>query len=154
MERFAEKDGSGILEAAFMDMFGELVNQQDAATPTGTFSYMAPEQFLDKASLTPAVDIYGLGATLYKLLTGRVPFEPVRDPSTRVRVQTIWEERDAWRRQICSTSRPALGTLPSDVPPALAAIVEKALQRKISDRFEAAEDILEALRLVSFGDVA
>ena len=42
----------------------ELVNVQDAATPTGTFSYMAPEQFLEgQSTLTPAVDIYGLGTS-------------------------------------------------------------------------------------------
>lgn len=41
----------------------------------GTLAYMSPEQRLDPRSAGPASDLYGIGATLYILVTGRRPFD-------------------------------------------------------------------------------
>jgi tetratricopeptide (TPR) repeat protein/tRNA A-37 threonylcarbamoyl transferase component Bud32 len=62
-------------EATLRPSSGSGVAATQAGTALGTPAYMSPEQAAGRLDLVgPASDIYGLGATLYSLLTGQPPF--------------------------------------------------------------------------------
>lgn len=60
---------------------GKQLNNEDdfgltmQGTAMGTPAYMAPEQITDASNVTPAADVYGLGATFYHVIAGRRPYE-------------------------------------------------------------------------------
>jgi hypothetical protein len=69
----------GVVKVADLGLSRLADTEPDAGTTVagammGTPHYMAPEQGRDARTAGPAADLYGLGATLYHLSTGRVPF--------------------------------------------------------------------------------
>jgi serine/threonine protein kinase len=100
----------------------------------GTPAYMAPEQAGDDLSqVGPASDVYSLGAILYRLLTGKLPYDGATP------LQTILKVIDAALPPPVRSSRP-------DVPATLEQVCMKCLSKKPGDRFPTALALVEELR--------
>ena len=114
---------------------------EDAVTTTiatipglviGTVGYMAPEQLRGEPADVRA-DLFAVGAILYEMLTGQRAF---RGTSAADTISAVLREQ------------PADVSLRSGIPPALARIVHRCLEKAPADRFQSARDIAFALESV------
>lgn len=105
----------------------------DAAATAGTPSYMAPEQVLGAAADRRS-DVWALGVVTFEMLTGTRPF-PGRT-------------REDVHDRILNAAPAPVTTLRPGTPPALGAIVSKALARDPEDRFATAAEMAAALEAV------
>jgi eukaryotic-like serine/threonine-protein kinase len=96
----------------------------------GTAQYISPEQAQGKPT-TPSSDIYSIGVILYEALTGRVPFEG--DSAVAVALKQVSE----------TPRRPS--AINPNIPPALDAVVMRALAKDPDARFKDADAFLKAL---------
>jgi serine/threonine-protein kinase len=99
----------------------------------GKARYMSPEQ-ASGAQVDRRADIWGVGAVLYFLLTGKPPYASENDVQTLVLLRS-GKEHDP---------------LPSDMHPAVSAVVHKALQVAPDDRFPMATDLQRAIENAMF----
>ncbi|HEX7915883.1 WD40 repeat domain-containing serine/threonine protein kinase [Rudaea sp.] len=104
--------------------------EADTDEISGTPSYMAPEQ-ANMRKLSPAADVWGLGAILYELLTGRPPFlgDTPKDTLQLVREATLAPPRE----------------LAPAIPRDLQAIALKCLTRDARQRYAGARDLVDDL---------
>jgi serine/threonine-protein kinase len=89
-------DGNGVAHVTDFGLakrVGRDSSVSQSGAIVGTPGYMAPEQAAGKKGLTVAADVYGLGAVLYALLTGRPPFEAETPLDTLLKVLEKEPER-------------------------------------------------------------
>jgi serine/threonine-protein kinase len=97
----------------------------------GTPSYMSPEQ-LAGTKIEGHSDLFSLGVSLYQLACGKLPFEG--DSMAQLMFRIANEQHT----DILSVN--------PNVPPCVVAIINKALAKKVPDRFENGNAMAEAIR--------
>ena len=97
----------------------------------GTPAYMAPEQASADPHVDHRADVYAIGAVGYELLAGRPPFTGHSPQSLLAAV-------------ISEQAEPLAKIRPS-IPPALASLIERCLEKRPADRPQSAADVLHEL---------
>jgi serine/threonine protein kinase len=113
-------------------------NELDGPTRTGLMvgspGYMSPEQARGWREVSPAADIFSLGAVLYECLTGRAAFEGLDPLSIRSKVLML--------------DPPPAHELNAEVPPALSTLIQKMLAKATVDRPQSGGDVAMSLSQV------
>ncbi|MBS0266817.1 MAG: serine/threonine protein kinase [Planctomycetes bacterium] len=128
-------DGGGtpyVTDFGLAKIFDEIGEATETGTTLGTPGYMSPEQAAGRVSeVTARSDVYGLGAVLYEMLTGRAPF---REDSPHLTILQVLE------------SEP---TLPDKLNPRIPAEIQriclKCLEKDPQQRYSQAADVAAEL---------
>lgn len=97
----------------------------------GTVDYMSPEQADDTSNVDQRTDIYSLGCTLYRLLTGRPPYG---GEST---IQKLMAHREY--------AVPPLSAARDDIPQTLERVYQKMVAKDREDRYASMDEVIAAL---------
>jgi len=131
----------GVVKLADMGLARETTDietaQTEAGKAYGTPYYIAPEQIRGKIDIDGRADIYGLGATLYHMVTGRVPFM-ADDPSDVMRKHL--------REQLIPPDH--INTMLSA---GISEVIEVMMAKRKGDRYNNVEELLTDLEAVRDG---
>jgi serine/threonine protein kinase len=104
----------------------------------GTPEFMSPEQAQGK-TLAPASDVYSLAVILYEVLTGKLPFDAK-------------SAMDFIQMHVTAKPIPLNKRVPGRVfPPLLEQVMDRALAKRVEDRFASASDFAAAMQAVLHG---
>ena len=119
-------------------LFGAASEAVDELTTVGqlmgTLDYMAPEQADNSHDVDARADVYSLGATLFKLLTGTAPYE------TSERLSPLRK-----MKALATVDAPSSASRRENLPSEVVAITDRMLLRDPAARFATAKDVAEAV---------
>ena len=96
----------------------------------GTVDYIAPEQAAGSMDVDIRADIYSLGCTLFRLLTGHVPYRALRYPGNMERL--LAHIKDPF---------PDIQALQPDLPQSLAVVLQRMVEKLPAARFPSRADV-------------
>ena len=132
---FLTKTGTWKILDFGISKLGDQVSTLTEGAAVGTPQYMAPEQARN-ADVGPPADMYGLGAVVYRALTGCQPFKGADVGEVLIGVMTMMPIRPS-----------ALADLPREIDHVLAI----ALAKNPKDRFDSGEAFADALEAAAAG---
>lgn len=100
----------------------------------GTIAYMPPEQIRDFKDVQPPSDIYAMGMTAYTLLTGNHALDISPKAGIAETVKAIFEKPIV-----------PVNIRTMDIPPSVAAVIEKAISKEPHQRWHTAGEMREVL---------
>jgi len=127
---FLTEDGRAVLLDFGLSYAADMTRLSSTGERPGTLTTMAPEQ-LRGGELTPATDVYGLGATLYTAATGGYPFSHEQMLAMAVGVDP-------------APPRPVVELRPG-FPGDLAAVIDRCLALRPEHRYRSADELAGAL---------
>ncbi len=132
---------AGVVKLADMGLARETTDMEaarsEAGKAYGTPYYIAPEQIRGKIDIDERADIYGLGATLYHIVTGRVPFM-ANDPS------------DVMRKHLKEELIPP-DHINTSLSAGISEVIEVMMAKRKEDRYNSVEELLADLEAVRNG---
>ena len=105
----------------------------------GTVDYMSPEQAKDVHNVDARADIYSLGCTMFKLLTGKVPYP---GKST---IERLLAHRD--------NPIPSLGDHRDDITELLDRVFQRMVAKDPDDRYQTMDEVIEAFETCRLASV-
>lgn len=112
--------------------------EAEAGRAYGTPYYISPEQIRGEKEIGPRADIYGLGATFYHMVTGKVPYEG-KNPS------------EVMRRHL-KEDLVAPDHVNKSLSTGCAMVIEMMMAKDKKDRYRNCHDLIEDLELIAKGD--
>ncbi len=112
--------------------------EAEAGKAYGTPYYISPEQIRGEVDVDARADIYSLGATLYHMVTGQVPFDGP-NPSAVMHKHL--------KNELIPPDH-----LNTDLSHGLSEVIEVCLAKERSKRYSSADDLLEDLEAISRGE--